>query len=232
MFAEPFFSELLLRIGVDTSQWVEPIMSAVADFFASPQYLWPTLVVIGMAVGAWLDNWLRRRDQSSRLAQSIDRVALADRASAIAAKVSAIYGEWQADQSIARSEDRYKMRAAISEGQHQSSIRSSSDNVNRKYIERYSEQCNTEVWSVIGLARKVVVVDRWSHWRLSHGVRDASDLYGIVAFLGHIEASLRHDNPDLPMSDEYAERSKQRAVTRSEEIEPQPLQDTATEKQR
>ena len=49
MFAEPFFSELLRRFGIDTSQWVEPIVTLASQ-------IWFQLLasgVVGATIGAW-----------------------------------------------------------------------------------------------------------------------------------------------------------------------------------
>lgn len=219
-----FFIELAREKGLydQPSERLSGFMTALSAFVTQTWFMALTGVAVGFAGGMWVDSLLRKRETApnSGAGDGIDRVVLADRASVIAAKVSAMYGQWKADHTIAWSEDR--LRPGDSQ--------SSADNVNRKYIERYSEQYNAEVWSVIGMARKFVVVDSSTHFNLSHGVSNASDLNAIVVLLGHIEASLRHDQPDLPMFDKHAERVKQMAISRAAVPDSQPPTDNATDK--
>lgn len=58
MLAEPFFSELLRRMGVDTSQWVEPIVAQVSR--AGFQLL--AASVLGATAGAWAHWALTKRE--------------------------------------------------------------------------------------------------------------------------------------------------------------------------
>lgn len=132
------------------------------------------------------------------------RTDLADRANLIARKVSALYGQWEADHAVAWKEDAEKMSEAVGAGRHPFSLNNATNNVDRKYIERYSDQCLSDVWSVISLSRKYIIVDRTQLWHVSHGIRSTHDLYSTVQFLSSIEASLRNEQPDLPLFDQLA----------------------------
>lgn len=155
-------------------------------------------------------TWLGFERDLAIQAQPIEesRTALADRADAVGAKVASIYGQWESDHAAAWHEDSMSMMNSAGDDR-MLPTRNASDNVNRKYIERYCDQCLGEVWSVIGLARKFVPLDRLQVWHLSHGVRSATDIHRVVVFLGSISASLRNEQPDLPMFHLYGQEPQQ-----------------------
>ncbi|AWC25343.1 hypothetical protein CO731_05053 [Aminobacter sp. MSH1] len=65
MFAEPFFSELLRRVGVDTSAWVQPAMALMSWATSTPWFQFLTVLFMGATIGAWLDWLLRKVDARS-----------------------------------------------------------------------------------------------------------------------------------------------------------------------
>ena len=204
--AEPFVSEVLRRLGVDTSKWAGPFMSAVEGFSHSPFYLCPTLIMIGMAIGAWIDAILRRRESSAQTNATnnagapIDRLALADRADELVRRLSALHGAWESERGRAWQDD---VGARVQNPTDPLSHfkRTSTTHVDGKYKERYGEQCMGDVLQITTLAQKCIQLDASEVWWLCRGVTHSSDLQDRAYFFSRISARLRHSEPDIPLRD-------------------------------
>lgn len=70
MFAEPFFSELLMQAGIDTSRWAGPVMTFLGDLISQTWFQLLGIGVIGATIGAWAD-WVLRRLDRRKARQSI-----------------------------------------------------------------------------------------------------------------------------------------------------------------
>lgn len=163
-------------------------------------------------------TWLgfERDLEDSASPSQMDRNELADRALTVSHKIASIYGQWQAEWAVAWRNDAEKFST-----KSRSITRTSSDKVNTKYIERFSDQCLAEVWSVISASRKFFQIDSSLIWNISHNTTSANDVYEIIMVLGSIEASLRDDQPDLPFYDAHRERRERMLTIQDEALRSQ-----------
>lgn len=193
MLFEPFFSEFLQLAGIDTSEWAGPVMSTLASFLSSPTYLWPALVLSGIAVGMWVDALLRKKDSTADNAKIekklLDREELADRADTLVTGLARLYGEWDPAHDQAWWDD-------TEDGTHRGS-KSRAHIKDAKFVEKYADSYMAEAWSIFSLSQKFLVLDSNRLWSVSRGVGSSRDLHELVVFLSEVSADLRHDEPRL-----------------------------------
>lgn len=192
-----FFIELARERGYydNPSERMDTVMTAISAFVTRTWFLVLTGAVAGFAGGGWLDTVLRRKDTP------VDRVELADRADAIAAKAFRIYGQWEADHSRAweddSSDDRFNNKTLV---------------VKERYIARFADEILPEAWQVISEAKKYISLDRSDLWKIEHGVSHKQSLHDMVVLLQGIGATLRTGREDLPLRDKIRdERERERS---------------------
>jgi hypothetical protein len=53
MLAEPFFSQFLKEVGIDTSTWAGPVVMVVSTIIDTPWFQTVAVFIVGATIGAW-----------------------------------------------------------------------------------------------------------------------------------------------------------------------------------
>ena len=161
---------------------VTGVLSALHGLAMSWWFGWFGGLVIGFAVGAWLDWFFGR---SARQAQVLERSDLATRAETLAQGISALVGEYEGRRSEVWHEDTQDLIAG-KKGRPRSQI------VESNFSQKYGEKYHGEAWIVINAAGQLISIDQRDTFSVLHGT-GLSDAHHMVDLLTRLAGRLRYE---------------------------------------
>lgn len=210
-----WFIELADELGL-YERPAERARAMIAALTASAWFHWIGGGILGFFAGVWLDALVRREPKS----RAADRERVAQRAEALARNIGALFGEHEAERSIAWEEDSKKlMRAALTEGGFPG--RKASTKANARAVERFGERFASDVVSLVHEAQKLVPISKSDVWQITSGLNSASGIAEAMIGLSKIAVELRNPNPVLASKEDVdsAEERAQRFATMASEHE-------------